>query len=54
MILGQGIKIEAKFVKGKIETGKYIYPNGAYFGGSFENDRPNGVGFWKLENGTMI
>jgi len=39
---------------GKIETGKWIFPNGTYYIGKFENGKPNGVGNWVFKNGHQL
>ena len=34
--------------------GKWIYPNGMYFEGKFENNKPKGEGKWVFKNGNVL
>jgi hypothetical protein len=34
--------------------GKWIYPNGMYFEGKFENNKPKGEGRWVFKNGNVL
>lgn len=34
--------------------GKWVFPNGNYYEGSFENNKPNGRGKWYFKNGNEI
>ncbi len=42
------------WVNGEIITGKWIFPNGTYFEGNFEKNKPKGVGVWCFSNGNKI
>ena len=34
--------------------GRWIYPNGMYFEGNFENNKPKGEGVWVFKNGNRL
>ena len=42
------------FKCGKLIQGKWLYPNGSYFEGCFDNNKPKGVGQWHFENGNTV
>ncbi len=44
-----GMKYVGNFKGGKLVHGKWIYPNGSYFEGSFDNNKPKGQGMWNCE-----
>ena len=48
------MKMVGEFVKGKLTSGKWIYPNGVYWQGSFENNKPAGKGTWFFKNGNTL
>ena len=35
-------------------SGKWIYPNGTFFQGGFDNNKPKGNGTWTFENGNKV
>ena len=39
---------------GAIENGKWIYPNGTFYTGNFENNKPKGEGRWVFKNGNVL
>ena len=39
---------------GQIYNGKWIYPNGMFYEGKFENNKPNGPGKWNFKNGNVL
>ena len=39
-------KFIGTFKAGQIVSGKWLYPNGSYFHGNFENNQPKGKGQW--------
>jgi hypothetical protein len=41
-------------VNGEIKSGKWIFPNGIYFEGNFEKNKPKGEGVWHFTNGNAI
>ena len=48
------MKYVGTFKAGKLESGKWLYPNGSYFEGSFDNNKPKGVGMWNFENQNKV
>jgi hypothetical protein len=49
-----GMKIQGQWTQGQIKCGKWIYPNGTYFEGDFENNKPKGMGVWHFKNGNVL
>ena len=49
-----GMKYVGIFKGGQLVTGKWQYPNGAYFEGNFDNNKPKGKGNWHFTNGNMV
>ena len=39
-----GMKLFGNWVNGSMSDGKWIYPNGMYYEGQFENNKPKGQG----------
>jgi len=35
-------------------SGKWWYPNGTYFEGHFQNNKPKGRGRWVMANGNVV
>lgn len=35
-------------------NGRWTYPNGTYFEGDFENNKPKGMGRWHFHNGNVL
>ena len=48
------MKLFGTWAKGEIQSGKWIYPNGIYFEGDFENNKPKGQGRWVFNNGNTL
>ncbi len=46
------MKIYGEYVNGNIERGKWIFPNGTFYEGAFQNNQPNGQGTWFFKNGN--
>ena len=42
------------WVNNKILEGHWIYPNGLYFEGKFENNKPYGKGVWNFRDGSKL
>lgn len=40
-----GMKMVGNWSNGNFVTGKWVFPNGVYFEGNFQNNQPNGPGF---------
>ena len=48
------MKIVGDWANGQITNGKWIFANGTYFEGLFENNYPKGEGFWHFANGNVV
>ena len=48
------MKIVGNWFNGQIMEGKWIFSNGTYFEGKFENNYPKGEGVWHFANGNTI
>jgi hypothetical protein len=48
------MKIEGHWENGEVKSGKWIFPNGVYFEGKFEKNKPKGDGVWHFPNGNTI
>ena len=48
------MKIVGDWFNGQILEGKWIFSNGTYFEGKFENNYPKGEGIWHFANGNII
>ena len=48
------MKIVGDWFNGQIMKGKWIFANGTYFEGKFENNYPKGEGIWHFANGNII
>lgn len=48
------MKIAGEWDNGKVVQGKWIFPNGVYFEGKFENNYPKGEGVWHFLNGNTV
>ena len=49
-----GMKLYGEWWSGAITKGKWIYPNGMYYEGEFENNKPKGKGRWVFKNGNIL
>jgi len=49
-----GMKMFGEWSAGQIKSGKWFYPNGVYFEGKFENNKPIGEGSWHFKNGNKL
>ena len=49
-----GMKLFGEWVNGTISKGRWIYPNGMYYEGGFENNKPKGEGKWVFKNGNVL
>lgn len=47
------MKIVGDWLNGQIVRGKWIFANGTYFEGKFENNYPKGEGVWHFINGNV-
>lgn len=48
------MKYVGQFKAGQLVSGKWLYPNGTYFEGNFDNNQPKGHGKWHFENGNVV
>ena len=49
-----GMKYVGTFKAGQLVKGKWLYPNGSYFEGNFDNNKPKGKGTWHFCNGNEV
>ena len=48
------MKMIGEWSQGKLTKGRWIYPNGVYWEGNFENNKPCGEGIWYFKNGNQL
>ena len=48
------MKLVGDWFNGQIIKGKWIFANGTYFEGKFENNYPKGEGIWHFINGNVV
>jgi hypothetical protein len=48
------MKMFGEWINGQIMHGKWVYPNGVYFMGKFQNNKPIGQGSWHFKNGNKL
>ena len=49
-----GMKFFGKWKGGQIITGQWKYPNGTFYEGAFDNNKPRGKGKWVFQNGNTV
>lgn len=49
-----GTKLKGEWAKGQIQSGQWIFPNGAFFSGKFRYNKPLGKGVWVFPNGNQL
>lgn len=49
-----GMKMHGDWEKSEIKRGRWIYPNGLFFEGEFQNNKPCGDGTWYFKNGNKL
>ena len=49
-----GMKMFGTWKEGNFMEGKWIFPNGTYFQGKYDNNRPKGKGTWHFKNGNEV
>mmetsp|Transcript_168429 Transcript_168429/g.323691 ORF Transcript_168429/g.323691 Transcript_168429/m.323691 type:complete len:262 (+) Transcript_168429:103-888(+) len=49
-----GTKLVGEWEKGRIISGKWIFPNGTLYSGTFKNNKPDGKGVWVFKNGNQL
>ena len=48
------MKMIGDWEKGQLKNGRWTYPNGVYWQGAFENNKPRGEGTWFFKNGNSL
>ena len=48
------MKLVGNWQDNHITEGRWIFPNGTFYQGSFVNDKPNGDGRWYFQNGNTL
>ena len=48
------MKIVGDWFNGQVIKGRWIFANGTYFEGKFENNYPKGEGIWHFANGNVV
>lgn len=46
--------LSGEWQNGNIVSGKWIFPNGIYWEGSFKGNKPINIGTWHFSNGNVI
>ena len=49
-----GMKLYGVWEEGNLKVSKWIFPNGTFYQGGFENNKPSGAGEWHFENGNTV
>lgn len=49
-----GMKYIGEWFENKFLSGKWTYPNGTYFEGQFQNNKPKGAGTWNFHNKNTL
>jgi len=47
-------KLKGEWVEGKMSSGQWIFPNGAFYSGRFKYNKPIGKGVWVFPNGNQL
>ena len=47
-------KYVGHWISGQMVSGKWVYENGTYFSGNFDNNKPKAAGKWHFENGNEV
>lgn len=47
-------KLVGDWEQGKIKSGKWVFPNGTFYTGSFRYNKPHGKGVWVFKNGNQL
>lgn len=48
------MKLIGDWKDNQITDGRWVFPNGTYYEGSFTNNKPNGNGTWHYPNGNAL
>ena len=49
-----GMKYVGEFKNGQLVKGRWLQPNGSFFDGCFDNNKPKGHGKWQFKNGNVV
>jgi len=49
-----GTKLVGSWEKGKITIGRWVFPNGTFYSGTFQYNKPFGKGVWVFNNGNQL
>lgn len=49
-----GSKLVGDWEQGKIQVGKWVFPNGTFYSGQFRYNKPFGEGVWVFANGNQL
>ena len=49
-----GMKFVGNWKSGQLVSGQWKYPNGTFFEGAFDNNKPRGKGKWIFQNGNIV
>ena len=49
-----GMKLVGQWRGGEINSGQWKYPNGTYYEGAFDHNKPKGKGKWQFVNGNIV
>merc|ERR1712039_557338 len=47
-------QLVGEWEKGKITSGKWVFPNGTFYSGRFRYNKPFGKGVWVFKNGNQL
>jgi len=48
------MKYVGQFKAGQMVNGQWLYSNGSYFEGNFDNNQPKGNGSWHFTDGNRV
>jgi radial spoke head protein 1 len=48
------MRFTGEWHENKLIRGKWVFPNGNFYEGEFENNRPAGHGQWHFKNGNVV
>ena len=49
-----GMKIVGQWKHGEMVEGQWVYPNGSFYEGYFDHNKPKGKGKWTFDNGNIV
>ena len=48
------MRLVGEWEENKIVEGRWIFPNGTFYEGKFKDNKPDGQGVWKINNGNEL